>query len=146
MPLEGTYEPVSDPAWARSAQQVAAYEGSGGTEGTTLGGRPVVIVTSVGAKSGRLRKTPLMRVAHEGEYALIASKGGAASHPAWYFNIVANPHVELQDGRERHDYTAREVTGAEREEWWARAVEAFPPYADYALHTDRSIPVFVLSR
>lgn len=146
MPLKGTYEPGADPAWEHSNKQVELYERSGGREGTTLGGLPVVVVTSVGVRSGRLRKTPLMRVEHDGEYALVASKGGAARHPAWYYNVAANPHVELQDGPVKHDYTAREVVGEERARWWRRAVEAFPPYADYAARTDRRIPVFVLTR
>lgn len=143
MALKGTYEPgTSD--WA--SKQVETYESSGGTKGTTLQGMPVIILTSVGAKSGKLRKTPLMRVEHEGQYAAIASKGGAPEHPHWYHNLVANPHVELQDGPVRHDYRAREVTGRERAEWWERAVAAYPPYAEYAEKTGRTIPVFVLTR
>lgn len=129
--------------WSR--EQAELYESSGGTEGTTLRGIPVVLMTSVGAKSGKLRKTPLMRVEHDGEYAVLASKGGAPTHPVWYYNLVANPHVELQDGPVKRDYTAREVSGAERETWWARAVEAYPDYADYAKKTDRVIPLFVLT-
>ncbi|MPV48459.1 MULTISPECIES: nitroreductase family deazaflavin-dependent oxidoreductase [unclassified Pseudactinotalea] len=146
MPLEGTYEPSSDPAAAWAREQAELYEGSGGTKGTTLHGRPVVLVTSIGARSGRLRKTPVMRVEHEGEYAVIASKGGAPNHPAWYHNLVAHPQVELQDGADRHDYIAREVSDPERARWWARAVDAFPPYASYQEKTDRLIPVFVLTR
>ncbi|MCS5713228.1 nitroreductase family deazaflavin-dependent oxidoreductase [Herbiconiux sp. CPCC 205716] len=143
MPLIGEYEPgTSD--WAR--RQLETYEGSGGTEGTTLRGMPVIILTTVGAKSGKLRKTPLMRVEHDGEYAVVASLGGAPKHPVWYFNIVAQPHVELQDRTEKHDYLAREVTGEEKALWWRRAVEAYPDYADYQTKTDREIPVFVLSR
>lgn len=143
MPLIGEYEPgTSD--WAR--KQLEVYESSGGTKGTELNGMPVVILTTVGAKSGKLRKTPLMRVEHDGEYAVVASLGGAPKHPVWYFNIVKEPHVELQDRTEKHDYTAREVFGAEKDAWWERAVAAYPPYADYQTKTDREIPVFVLTR
>lgn len=143
MPLVGEYAP-STADWAR--KQVDLYESSGGTEGTTLHGRPVVVLTSVGAKSGKLRKTALMRVEHDGQYAVVASLGGAPQHPVWYFNLQAEPHVELQDGPEKHDYLARELTGQERDLWWDRAVEAFPPYADYQTKTDRKIPVFLLER
>lgn len=143
MPLSGEYAP-STSDWAR--KQAELYEASGGTEGTDLRGMPVIVLTTVGAKSGMLRKTALMRVEHEGRYAVIASLGGAPKHPVWYFNMLAHPHVELQDGPEKHDYTAREVEGAERDEWWARAVEAFPPYADYQEKTERVIPVLVLDR
>lgn len=108
-------------------------------------GLPVIVLTSLGARSGKLRKTPLMRVEHEGQYAVIASKGGAPDHPHWYHNLVADPHVELQDGPVRRDYLAREVTGSDRDVWWERAVAAFPPYAEYAEKTERTIPVFVLS-
>ncbi|MFC1433687.1 nitroreductase family deazaflavin-dependent oxidoreductase [Streptacidiphilus sp. N1-3] len=141
MPLEGEYQP-SPEKWVRD--QVELYEGSGGTEGTTLRGMPVVVLTTLGAKSGRIRKNPLMRVEHEGVYAVVASKGGAPKHPVWYHNVVADPHVELQDGPVRQDMTAREVTGAEKAEWWERAVAAYPDYADYQTKTDREIPVFVL--
>ncbi|MFI5567183.1 nitroreductase family deazaflavin-dependent oxidoreductase [Streptomyces sp. NPDC051740] len=141
MPLQGEYEP-SPAQWVRD--QVELYESSGGTEGTTLQGRPVIVLTSRGAKSGRLRKTPLMRVEHEGRYAAVASLGGAPKHPVWYHNVRADPHVELQDGPAKQDMTAREVTGEEKAEWWKRAVAAFPPYADYQKKTDREIPVFVL--
>jgi deazaflavin-dependent oxidoreductase (nitroreductase family) len=122
---------------------VAAYESSGGTEATTLRGVPVVVVTSVGAKSGKLRKNPVMRVEHDGAYALVASKGGAPSHPTWYHNLVAHPRIELQDGSDRRDYTVRVADGEERETWWARAVEVWPDYADYQTKTDRTIPLFV---
>lgn len=142
MPLSGEYEP-SPAAWARD--QVELYERSGGTDGLTLRGRPVVLLTSVGAKSGKLRKTPLMRVEHNGSYALVASKGGAPRHPVWYHNLVAHPLVELQDGPAKGDYQAREVSGAERDEWWSRAVEAWPDYASYQESTTRVIPVFVLA-
>jgi deazaflavin-dependent oxidoreductase (nitroreductase family) len=124
--------------------QVELFESSGGTEGTTLRGLPVIILTTRGAKSGKIRKTPLMRVEHEGTYAAVASLGGAPKHPVWYHNIVADPQAELQDGPVRQDMTAREVTGEEKALWWGRAVEAYPDYADYQEKTDREIPVFVL--
>jgi len=143
MPIQGTYEPSST-EWVRN--QVEQYEGSGGTEGTTMQGLPVIILTSLGAKSGKIRKTPLMRVEHDGEYAVVASKGGAPDNPSWYNNLVANTSVELQDGPDRADYVAREVTGEEKAAWWDRCVAAFPPYADYQTKTDREIPVFVLTR
>ena len=143
MPLEGEYEP-SPAQWVR--EQVELYESSGGTKGTTLRdtGLPVVVLTTLGARSGKLRKTPVMRVEHEGRYAAVASLGGAPRHPVWYHNIRAHPRVELQDGPVRRDMTAREITGEEKAEWWKRAVEAFPPYAEYQQKTDREIPVFVL--
>ncbi|TDD67879.1 nitroreductase family deazaflavin-dependent oxidoreductase [Jiangella aurantiaca] len=143
MPLTGKYE-RSTSDWAR--KQAEAYEASGGTAALTLRGKPVVVVTSVGAKTGKLRKTPLMRVEHGGEYAVVASDGGRTTHPVWYHNLKANPHVELQDGPEKHDYLAREVAGEERELWWKRAVEAWPDYATYQTRTSRVIPVFVLTR
>ncbi|MEU7298473.1 nitroreductase family deazaflavin-dependent oxidoreductase [Streptomyces exfoliatus] len=143
MPLEGEYEP-SPTAWVR--KQVELYESSGGTKGTTLRGLPVVLVTNVGVKSGKLRKTPLMRVEHEGAYALVASNGGAVEHPVWYHNLVASPLVELRDGTYVWDMKSRLVTGEERRVWWERAVEAFPDYADYQRRTDRDIPVFVAER
>ncbi|GAA2235539.1 nitroreductase family deazaflavin-dependent oxidoreductase [Herbiconiux moechotypicola] len=143
MPLIGEYEPgTSD--WAR--KQLDVYEASGGTEATELHGMGVIILTSVGAKTGKIRKTPLMRVEHDGDYAVVASLGGAPKHPVWYYNIVKEPHVELQDRTEKHDYTAREVFGDEKALWWERAVAAYPPYADYQKKTDREIPVFVLTR
>jgi F420H(2)-dependent quinone reductase len=119
---------------------------SGGTDGTALQGKPVILLTTVGAKTGKLRKTPLMRVEHNGEYAIVASLGGAPKNPVWYYNIKANPRVELQDGTETHDYRAREVFGAEKAAWWDRAVQAWPDYANYQTKTDRQIPVFVLTR
>lgn len=143
MPLQGVYEP--SPV-KRSRDQVELYERSGGTQGTTMRGMPVVILTTVGAQSGKLRKTPLMRVEHAGEYAVVASLGGAPKHPVWYYNVVAHPHVELRDGPQSWDMVAREVTGEERALWWERAVAAYPPYADYQRSTDREIPVFVLTR
>ena len=143
MPLDGEYLP-STSDWAR--KQAELIESSGGTEGLTLHDRPVIVLTTRGAKTGALRKTALMRVEHDGRYAVVASRGGAPTHPQWYYNLVAHPEVELQDGPERHDYVAHEATGAERDEWWARAVEAFPPYAEYQHKTERTIPVFVLTR
>ncbi|WP_159605388.1 nitroreductase family deazaflavin-dependent oxidoreductase [Agromyces humi] len=143
MPLEGEYEP-STSGWAR--RQAETFEASNGEKANTLRGLPIVLLTSVGAKTGKLRKTALMRVEHDGAYAVVASLGGAAKHPVWYWNLKKHPHVELQDGAERHDYEARELEGAEREEWWVRAVEAYPPYADYQRKTDRLIPVFLLTR
>ena len=143
MPLEGDYAP-STSDWART--QAELFEATDGAQGAELRGMPVIVLTSVGAKTGMLRKTALMRVEHEGEYAVVASLGGAPKHPVWYFNLVKNPHVELQDGAEKTDYAAREVTGAEKSVWWERAVAAYPPYADYQEATDRQIPVFVLSR
>lgn len=143
MPLIGEYEP-SPSTWA--ADQVEKYESSGGTAGTTMNGMPVVILTTRGAKSGKLRKTPLMRVEHDGTYAVVASLGGAPKNPVWYHNVVADPHVELRDGTEVQDMTAREVHGDEKSRWWERAVAAYPDYADYQKKTDRQIPVFVLER
>lgn len=142
MPLSGEYEPGT---WDWARKQAELYESSGGTEGTTIQGRPVVLLTTVGARTGKLRKSPLMRVEHGGEYVVVASKGGAAEHPDWYRNLVANPHVELQDGPVRQDCTARELTGEERALWWSRAVEAFPTYAEYERKTDRRIPVVLLT-
>jgi F420H(2)-dependent quinone reductase len=141
MPLQGEYEPSSS-EWVRD--QVQQYESSGGTEGTTLRGVPVVVITSVGASSGKLRKNPVMRVEHDGSYAAVASKGGAPQHPAWYRNLVDHPLVELQDEAARGDYTARVVAGDERDAWWKRAVEVWPDYAEYQTKTEREIPVFVL--
>lgn len=142
MPLTGEYAP-STSDWAR--QQVELYESSGGTQGTTLRDRPVVVLWTLGARSGKIRKTPLMRVEHDGQYAVVASLGGAPQHPVWYHNLVEHPLVELQDGPVRQDYTAREVTGEERDLWWQRAVEAWPDYAAYQEKTERVIPVFVLT-
>jgi deazaflavin-dependent oxidoreductase (nitroreductase family) len=142
MPLTGEYEPS---AFDFSRDQVERYERSGGTEGSDNQGKPVIVLTSVGAKTGKLRKTPLMRVEHEGEYAVVASLGGAPKHPVWYYNLTANPHVELQDGPVKKDYQAREVQGAERDTWWERAVAAYPDYAEYQTNTSRTIPVFVLT-
>ena len=141
MPLAGEYEP-STQQWVRD--QVALYEVSGGTEGTTMRGMPVIILTSKGARSGKVRKTPLMRVEHGGRYAAVASLGGAPKHPVWYYNLLAEPNVELQDGPVKRDMIAREVSGAERDEWWERSVAAYPDYADYQASTERVIPVFVV--
>jgi deazaflavin-dependent oxidoreductase (nitroreductase family) len=143
MVFEGTYEP-SPQGWVRD--QVELYENSGGTQGTTLldTGLPVVIVTNRGASTGKVRKTPVMRVEHDGRYAVVASKGGAPDHPHWYYNLRANPHVELQDGSLRQAMVAREISGGERAQWWERAVAAYPPYAEYQQKTSRQIPVFVL--
>lgn len=141
MPLTGEYAP-SKSDWAR--KQAELYEATGGAEGGDLRGMPVIVLTTVGAKSGMLRKTALMRVEHDGVYAVVASLGGAPKNPVWYFNIVAQPHVELQDGPVKRDYLAREITGDEKALWWERAVAAYPPYADYQEKTERRIPLFVL--
>ncbi|KUI29539.1 nitroreductase [Mycobacterium sp. IS-1742] len=142
MPLTGEYEP-STSDWAR--EQAEKFMESGGTEATELNGKPIILLTTVGAKSGKLRKTPLMRVEHQGEYAVVASLGGAPKHPVWYHNIKKNPRVELQDQTVVREYDAREVYGQEKAEWWDRAVEVWPDYADYQKKTDREIPVFVLT-
>jgi deazaflavin-dependent oxidoreductase (nitroreductase family) len=142
MPLSGEYEP-STSDWAR--ENAEQYMESGGTEGTELKGRPVILLTTIGAKCGKIRKTPLMRVEHNGEYAVVASLGGAPKHPVWYFNVKKNPRVELQDGPANGDYEAREVFGDEKAAWWERAVDAWPDYAEYQKKTDREIPVFVLT-
>ena len=141
MPLTGEYAP-STAGWAR--KQAERYEATNGAEAGNLRGRPVIVLTSVGARTGKLRKTALMRVEHDGIYAVVASLGGAATHPVWYFNLKANSHVELQDGPVTRDYEAREVTGDEKSLWWTRAVEAWPDYAAYQTRTKRQIPVFVL--
>jgi len=141
MPLDGEYEP-SPEKWVRD--QVQRYETSGGTKGTTIRGMPVIILTSRGARSGKIRKTPLMRVEHDGRYAAVASLGGGPKHPVWYYNLRADPRVELQDGPIKRDMTAREVTGEEKARWWERAVAAYPDYAAYQRRTDREIPVFVV--
>lgn len=143
MPLTGEYEP-SPTGFVR--QQVADYERTGGREGGTIMDLPVVILTSRGAKSGKIRKAPVMRVEHDGQYAVVASKAGAPDHPGWYHNLIAHPMVELQDGPDRYDYDVVELSGPEREEWWARCVQAFPQYAEYAEKTDRTIPVLLLTR
>jgi len=142
MPLTGEYEP-STSDWAR--ENAETYMKSGGTDGTELKGKRVILLTTVGAKTGKIRKTPLMRVENDGEYAVVASLGGAPKHPVWYWNIKKNPRVELQDGEVTKDYEAREVVGDDKAVWWDRAVEAWPDYADYQKKTDRQIPVFVLT-
>ena len=141
MPLQGEYEP-SPSDWVR--EQVEKYEQSGGTEGTELRGVPVIVVTSVGSKSGKLRKNPVMRIEHDGVYAAVASQGGAPTHPVWYHNFKANPLVEVQDKTLKKDYRARELSGDERALWWGRATQVWPDYDRYQTKTDREIPVFVL--
>jgi len=146
MTIDGEYEP-SPAEWVRN--QVAEYEASGGRQANTLldTGMPVIILTTRGNKSGKIRKTPLMRVEHDGEYALVASQGGAPTHPVWYHNLIADPtSVAMQDGPEPFDVTVRLVTGDEKALWWERAVAAYPPYAEYQANTDREIPVFVAAR
>jgi F420H(2)-dependent quinone reductase len=144
MPLEGEYEP-SPEKWVRD--QVELYERTGGREGNTLPNRtePVVVFTTRGARSGKVRKNPLMKVEHDGVYAMVASQGGAPKHPTWYFNVTAHPdEVTVQDGDRVWDGVAREVTGEEKAVWWERAVAAFPDYADYQRKTDREIPVVLV--
>jgi len=141
MPLTGEYEP-SPAKWVRD--QVETFERTDGAEGNTLNGKPVIILTTRGAKSGKVRKTPLMRVEHDGRYAVVASNGGTPTHPVWFHNVAADPHVELQDGAAKWDMTAREAAGEEKAQWWERAVAAWPEYAEYQKKTDREIPVFVL--
>ena len=146
MTLSGDYEP-SPERWVR--EQVERYEATGGREANILRGRPewpIVVITSRGAKSGKLRKNPVMRVEKDGVYAAVASKGGAPEHPVWYYNFLANPEVDLQDGPEPHTYVARVAEGAERAEWWEHCVAQFAPYADYQVKTDREIPLFLLER
>jgi F420H(2)-dependent quinone reductase len=141
MPLKGEYAPgTSD--WAR--KQAEAFEASHGAKSAHLRGKPIIVLTSVGAKTGQLRKTALMRVEHDGSYAVVASKGGSARNPTWYHNLKANPHVELQDGDMKRDYLAHETAGEERKTWWDRALEVWPDYAGYQQKTRRQIPVFVL--
>jgi F420H(2)-dependent quinone reductase len=141
MPLTGEYEPGTS-AWARN--QAELYEATNGEQGGALRGMPVIVLTSVGAKTGKLRKTALMRVEHDGRYLAVASLGGAPKNPVWYCNLKAEPHVELQDRATKRDYVARELTGDEKATWWARAVAAFPDYANYQAKTERQIPVFLL--
>jgi deazaflavin-dependent oxidoreductase (nitroreductase family) len=141
MPLDGVYEP-STAEWVRD--QVELYERTGGAEGATLRDMPVIILTSRGATSGKIRKTPLMRVEYGGRYAVVASQGGAPTNPRWYYNLVAHPHVELQDGPVKTDMIARQVIGEEKTDWWDRAVAAYPDYADYQKRTEREIPVFLI--
>lgn len=142
MPLSGEYAPSPS---TRAREQAEQFEGSGGTEANLLSGVPIVVLTSVGARTGKLRKTPLMRVEHEGRYAVVASQGGAPDNPRWYHNLLVHPEVELQDGPVRGDYLAHEASGEERDLWWERAVAVWPDYAAYQTRTDRMIPVFVLT-
>jgi F420H(2)-dependent quinone reductase len=141
MALTGEYA-LSPEGWVR--EQTEKILETGTTEGVQVFDRPIVLVTIRGVKSGKLRYTPLMRVEHDGRYTLVASKGGAPEHPTWYHNLVAHPHVELQDGTVKKEYDARQVEGDERAQWWERSVAAYPPYAEYQEKTDRQIPVFVL--
>jgi deazaflavin-dependent oxidoreductase (nitroreductase family) len=141
MPLQGKYEPSP---WSPVADQVALYEATGGTEGGTLEGKPVVILTTKGRKSGVVRKSPLMRVEHDGRYVVVASLGGAPQHPVWYLNLLANPEVTLQDGDRVMELRARTATPAERDQWWPRATAAWPAYDDYQKRTERQIPVVIL--
>jgi F420H(2)-dependent quinone reductase len=143
MPLTGEYVP-STSDWARN--QAEKYEATGGAEANDIKGMPIIVLSSIGAKTGALRKTALMRVEHDGEYAVVGSLGGAPKHPVWVHNIRKNPHVELQDGEVKNDYTVRELEGEERALWWDRSVAAYPPYADYQKKTERLIPVFLLTR
>ena len=144
MTITGEYEPGS---WDWVARQIEEYEASGGTRANTLRdtGIPIIIVTMRGAKSGKVRKIGLMRVEHVGSYALVASKGGDPAHPAWYHNMMADPNVMIQDGPEPLPYVVREVEGDERESWWDRAAEVYPPYLAYAKKAGRVIPVLVAS-
>jgi deazaflavin-dependent oxidoreductase (nitroreductase family) len=145
MPITGEYEPNT---WSWVADQVAEYEASGGERANTLRdtGIPIIVVTMMGAKSGKVRKICLMRVEHNGEYALVASKGGDPRNPAWYENLVADPHIMIQDGPQPYDFTVREVSGEERDIWWERSVAVYPPYAEYAQKAGRLIPVLVATR
>lgn len=129
------------PGWV--ADQLAQIDAAGTTRAVDVQGRQVVVFTMRGARSGLLRRVPLMRVEHDGAYALVASKGGAPEHPVWYRNVTTHPEVEVQDGAAHHDAVVRELAGAERDEWWERAVEAFPAYAEYQVGTDRQIPVLL---
>jgi deazaflavin-dependent oxidoreductase (nitroreductase family) len=142
MSLQGEYEPSP---WGLIADQVELYESSGGTEGTTLEGAPCIILTTRGARTGKVRKTPLMRVEHQGSYAVVASMGGAPEHPVWYHNLLAHPdEVTVQDGPAVHRLRARQVEGEEKAQWWARAVDVWPSYDQYQASTARVIPVVVL--
>lgn len=143
MTLQGEYVP-SKADWVR--EQVEKFEATDGREANTLRdtGYPIVVITSVGAKSGYLRKNPVMRVERDGKYVAIASKGGAPDQPEWYFNFLANPEVDLQDGAVKKTYKARVLEGDERTEWWQYAVDTWGTYAEYQKKTDREIPVFLL--
>lgn len=142
MPLSGDYEP-SPWDWVRDHADTIMERGS--TDGVEMKGKPIILLTTIGAKTGKIRKTPLMRVEHDGQYAVVASLGGAPKDPVWYHNIKAHPRVELQDGAVTREYEAREVTGDEKTLWWQRAVDAWPDYAEYQQKTERQIPVFVLT-
>lgn len=142
MPLSGEHAP-STSDWAR--KQAELYESTNGQKGNTIMGMPIILLFTLGAKSGKIRTTALMRVEHDGEYLAVASLGGAPKNPAWFHNIVDAPLVELQDGAVRKDYVPRELQGDERALWWDRAVEAYPPYADYQVKTERLIPIFLLT-
>jgi deazaflavin-dependent oxidoreductase (nitroreductase family) len=142
MPLSGEYE-ASPLDWVREHADKIIQ--SGDTEGTDMKGKPLILLTTIGAKTGKVRKTPLMRVEHDGEYAIVASLGGAPKNPVWYYNVKTHPRVELQDGPVIKDYEAHEVFGDEKAAWWDRAVQAWPDYAEYQTKTDRQIPVFVLT-
>jgi deazaflavin-dependent oxidoreductase (nitroreductase family) len=144
-PIEGEYEPSP---WPLVRDQVATYERTGGREANTFQdtGLPIIVLTTRGKKSGKVRKTPLMRVEHNGEYALVASLGGAPKNPVWYHNLKSHSEAMIQDGPERFDFVVRELDGAERDVWWKRAVAAYPPYADYQARTQRVIPVFIAQR
>jgi len=142
MPLSGEYE-ASPWDWVRKDADRILETGT--TDGSEMKGKPIILLTTIGAKTGKVRKTPLMRVEHDGEYAVVASLVGAPKNPVWYYNIKAHPRVELQDGDVTKEYEAREVTGDEKAIWWERAVEAWPDYAEYQTKTDRQIPVFVLT-
>ena len=141
MALDGEYEPSP---WDPVAEAVHRYESSGGTEGNLLEGKPVVILTTKGRRSGKVRKTPLMRVEHDGTYAVVASMGGAPQHPVWYLNLVDDPEVTLQDGAEVMAMRARTATPDEKREWWPRATEVWPDYDGYQASTDRDIPLVLL--
>ena len=145
MPITGEYEP-SPWDWVR--EQVEEYEASAGSRANTLRDTdlPIIVMTTRGHKSGKVRKVPVMRVEHEGNYAIVASKGGAPEHPEWYHNLIADPHVTIQDGPEPFEAEVRLATGDDRADWWRRSVEAYPPYSDYQEKTDREIPVFVTSQ
>lgn len=141
MTLEGEYEPS---AWSWVAEQVQAYEASGGTEGTLLAGKPCVVLTMRGRRSGKVRKAAVMRVEHDGTYAAVASKGGHDHHPGWYLNLLEHPEVIVQDGPDVHECVARVADDDEKPEWWARAVEVWPDYDGYQQNTERSIPILLL--
>lgn len=143
MPLHGELAEEKTP-WV--AEQLDAIDAAGTTEVADVQGMSVAVFTIRGRKSGKLRRVPLMRVEHDGAYALVASKGGAPEHPTWYLNVTAHPEVEVQDGTQRFDGVVRELSGDEREQWWERAVAAYPPYAEYQTKTDRQIPVLVVER